>query len=68
MLTEKPCLRDYAKHEENLVTTEASKTGLGNIHWQKQDKGDIKPIAFGSKYLNHTKKQFHRRTRTIYWQ
>ena len=51
MQTEKPCLGHCAKDEENLVTTDASRTALGITLWQKQDSGDIKLIAFGSRYL-----------------
>ena len=47
-LTEEPCLAHYAKDRENIVTTDASKTGLGITLWQKQSDGEIKPIAFGS--------------------
>ena len=50
MLTEKSCLAQYAKDKDNMVTTDASKTGLGITLWQKQDDGEMKPIAFGSRY------------------
>ena len=43
---------------KNLVTMDASKTGLGITLWQKQDSGDMKPIAFGSRYLNDTEKNY----------
>ena len=56
MLTEGPCLAHYAQDKDNKVTTDASKTGLGITFWQKQDNGDIKPIAYGSRYLNDTEK------------
>ena len=36
MLTEEPCLAHYAKDRENIVTTDASKTGLDITLWQKQ--------------------------------
>ena len=54
MLTEGPCLAHYAKDKDNIVTTDASTTGLGITLWQKQDDGNTKPIAFGSRYLNDT--------------
>ena len=41
-----------------MVTTNANKTGLGFTLCQKQDSGDIKPIAFGSRYLNDTEKNY----------
>ena len=57
MLTEEPCMEHYAKDRENIVTTDASKTGLGITLWQKQLDGEIKPIAFGSRYLNDSEKK-----------
>ena len=35
MVTEGPCLAHYAKENDNMVTTDASKTGLGITLWQK---------------------------------
>ena len=58
MLTEGPCLAHYAKDKDNMVTTDASKIGLGITLWQKQDDGNIKPIAYGSRYLNDTEKNY----------
>ena len=57
-LTEKPCLAHYAKDRENIVTTDASKTVLGITLWQKQSDGEIKPIAFGSRYLKDSEKNY----------
>ena len=57
MLTEGPCLAHYAKDKENIVTTDASTTGLGITLWQKQHDGNTKPIAFGSRYLIDTEKK-----------
>ena len=50
MLTEGPCLAHYAKDKDNMISTDASTTGLGTTLWQKQDNGDTKPIAYGSRY------------------
>ena len=58
MLTEEPCLAHYAKDRENIVTTDASKTGLGITLWQKQSDGEKKPRAFGSRYLNNSEKKY----------
>ena len=58
MLTEGPCLAHYAKDKDNIVTKEASTTGLGITFLQKQDDGNTKPIAFGSRYLNDTEKKY----------
>ena len=35
MVTEGPCLAHYAKENDNMVTTDASKTGFGITLWQK---------------------------------
>ena len=58
MITEEPCLAHYAKDRENIVTTDASKTELGITLWQKQSDGEITPIAFGSRYLNDSEKNY----------
>ena len=58
MLTEKQCSGHYAKVKENLVTTNASKTRFEITLWQKQDNGDIKPIASGSRKLTDTEKDY----------
>ena len=58
MLTEGPCLAYYAKDKENVVTTDASTTRLGITLWQKQDDGNTKPIAYGSRYSNDTEKKY----------
>ena len=42
MLTEGPCLAHCAKEKDNMVTTDASKTGLGITLWQRQDDGNCK--------------------------
>ena len=58
MLTEGPCLAHYAKDKDNMVTTDANKTGLRITLWQKQDDGNMKPIAYSSRYLNDTEKKY----------
>ena len=51
MLVEGSCLAHYANDKDNLVTTDASKTGVGIILWQKQDDGINEPIAYGTKNI-----------------
>ena len=58
MLTEEPALAHYAKDKNNIVSTDASKTGLGITIWQKQADGELKPIAFGSRILNDSEKNY----------
>ena len=56
MLTEEPELAHYGKDRDNIVTTDASKTSLGITLWHKQADGELKPIAFGSRFLNDSGK------------
>ena len=58
MLTEEPALALYAKDKDNIVTTDASKTGLEITLWQKQADGELRPIAFGSRFLNDSQKNY----------
>ena len=58
ILTKEPALAHYAKDRDNIVTTGASKTGLGITLWQKQANGELKPIAFGSRFLNDSEKNY----------
>ena len=57
-LTKLPCLAHYNGNKENIVTTDASKTGLGIALWQKQCNNELKPIAFASCYLNDAEKKY----------
>ena len=66
-LTTLPCLAHYNGSNEIIVTTDACKTGLGVALWQKQGNGELKPIAYASRYLNDAEKKYsigERRTRT----
>ena len=40
------------------MTTDTSKIGLATTLWQKQLDGGFKPIAFGSRYLNVSEKNY----------
>ena len=57
-LTSLPCLAHYNESKENIVTTDACITGLGVALWQKQNNGELKPIAFASCYLNDRGKKY----------
>ena len=57
-LTENPCPAHYEKDKENIVTTDASTTGLEITLWQKQEDGNTKSIAYGSRYFIETEKKF----------
>ena len=58
MLTKEPALAHYAKDRDYIVTTDASKTGLGITKWQKQAGGELKPIAIGSRFLDDSEKNY----------
>ena len=58
VLTEEPALAQYAEDKDNIVTTDASKTGLGITLWQKQADGELKPMEFGSSFLNDIEKNY----------
>ena len=55
-LTTQPCLAHYHGNKDNIVTTDASNTGLGIALWQRQRNGELKSIAFASRYLNDAEK------------
>ena len=57
-LTTQPCLAHYNGNKDNIVTTDASNTGLGIALWQRQNNGELKPIAFASRYLNDAKEKY----------
>ena len=58
MLTKEPALAHSGKDKDNIVTTDASRTGLAITLWQKQAEGELKPIAFGSSFLNDSGKNY----------
>ena len=51
-LTKLPCLTHYNGNKENIVTTDASKTGLVIALWQKQSNNELKPMAFVNRYIS----------------
>ena len=58
MLTEVPCLAHYGIEKDIIVTTNASTTGLGMPLWETQDDGNTEPVAYGTRYLNETEKNY----------
>ena len=57
-ITEIPCLAHYSSVRPNTLTTDASTKGLGATLWQEQNNGDLKPIAFASRFLSDTEKKY----------
>ena len=57
-ITEIPCLADYNCNLPNTITTDASTKGLGATPWQEQHNGELKPIAFASRFLSDTEKKY----------
>ena len=48
----------YNGNKGNIVTTDACKTGLGVPLRRKQSNGELKQIAFASRYLNDAEKKY----------
>ena len=60
-LTTQPCrIAHYNGNKENIVTTDACNTRLGIVLWLRQNYGELKSIAYASRYLNDTEKIFRR--------
>ena len=57
-LTTQPCLAHYNGNKENIFTTDACNTGLGIELWQRQNNGELKAIAYASRYLNDAEKKY----------
>ena len=57
-LTTQPCLAHYNGNKENIVTTDACNTGLGKALWQRKNNGELKAIAYASRYLNDAEKKY----------
>ena len=57
-ITEVPCLAHYNSNLPNTITTDASTKGLGATLWQKQHNGELKLIAFASRFLSDTEKKY----------
>ena len=58
MVTEKPRQSHFVSDQDNIVKTDASRTGLGITLRQKQSDNTIRRIAFASIYLNDTEKSY----------
>ena len=51
-------LAHYPKDNDNIGSIDASKTGHEITLWQKQADPSLKPIAFGSRFLNDSEKNY----------
>ena len=51
MIAEITCLAHFFRDQDNLVTTDGSRTGLGITLSQTQNDNTIQPMAFASRYL-----------------
>ena len=56
MVTEKPCLADFARYQVSIVTTNGSRAVLGRTLSQKRSDKTIRPIAFTSTYFSEAEK------------
>ena len=57
-LTSQLCLAHYKGNKETIVTTDECSTGSGIALRQKQNNGDLKTIAFASRYLIDAEKKY----------
>ena len=57
-LSKLPCLAHYSPSRENIITTDASKNGLGALLWQTQSDGNRKPIQYASRFLNDAERRY----------
>ena len=48
----------YSSDLPNTTNTDASTKGLGATLWQEQHNGQLKPIAFASRFLSDTEKKY----------
>ena len=64
-ITEIPCLAHYSSVRPNTLATDASTKGLSATLWQEQKNGDLKPIAFASRFQSETEKICNQRARII---
>ena len=48
----------YNSNLPNTITTDASTKSLGATLWQDQHNGELKPIAFASRFLSDTEKKY----------
>ena len=46
-----PCQAHYNSDYKNVLTTDASTKVLGATLWQEQPDGNLKPIAFASRFI-----------------
>ena len=44
----------YANAKDTMVATDAKETEIASFLWQNQENGNIKPIAYGFRYLNYS--------------
>ena len=58
MITEPPCLSHYNSEYTNIVTTDANTKGLGATLGQEQPTGEVKLIAYASRFLLNTEKRY----------
>ena len=56
MVTEIPFSPHFVGDRDDIVTTDASRTGLGITLWQKRTDSTIRPIAFTSRFLSDIEK------------
>ena len=57
-ITKLPCLANFPRNRDNILSTEASRTGLGRTLWKNQNDDTFRRIAFAGRYLNDAEKSY----------
>ena len=58
LCTKTPILA-YANYKKEFrLQTDASELGLGAVHYQSDDEGSLRVIAYASRSLSHTEKNY----------
>ena len=58
MIRKNSCLAHFAGDRDYIVTTDASRTGLGLFLMQKQNDNTIRPKLSATRYLNDAEKNY----------
>ena len=58
LITQIPCLSHYNTDYPNIVTTDASTKGLGATLWQEQPNGELKPVAYASRFISDVEERY----------
>ncbi|CAL8069840.1 unnamed protein product [Orchesella dallaii] len=58
ILVKEPTLALYDPNKETVVSSDASSYGLGSVLLQKQEDGNLKPVAYGSRTMTTAEQRY----------